>query len=134
MLHSRGVIFSQRPYDYERNGYHNFGGRHSIDDVSGRPIYIEDFVLPTFKNSTLICEFEFPFTLSDADTVSIISDNDILLDPSITKISDNTVSIRWEDSVTTELESNSVKTFRVKVTNSDTGIVKTYNEITIKLY
>lgn len=127
-------IYDTRFYDYDRGGYHNFGGRHSIDDVSGRPIYVEDFVLPTFEGSTLIVEFQFPFNLSDADEVSVVSANTTLTSPSVSKIADNAVSIRWEASVIAALTSTSTKTLRIKVTNSETGIVKVYNELTIKLY
>lgn len=133
MNYARGV-YEQRPYDYERGGYHNFGGRHSIDDVSGRPIYIEDFILPTFIGSTLIADFQFPFNLTDNDQVTIISENNNLINPTIIKVSENTVTIRWEASVISGLTENSVKKFRVRVANSDTGVVKVYNEITIKLY
>src|SRR5215217_6587619 len=121
-------------YDYGRGGYHNFGNRHSVDDVSGRPIYVEDYILPTFEGSTLIAEFQFPFTLTDFDTVSIVSENSSLISPTITKIEDNTVSINWPASVISALTSTSIKTLRVRVENSETGIVKVYNQLTIKLF
>lgn len=121
-------------YDFDRGGYHNFGGRHSIDDVSGRPIYVEDFILPTFKGSTLIAEFQFPFNLKPSHNITIVSANEQLSTVTISKIADNTVSIRWEADTITNLETQSVKTFRVRVEDSETEIVKVYNEITIKLY
>ena len=34
-------------------GVSGCNGRHSIDSVTGRPIYIEDYVIPVFKGSTL---------------------------------------------------------------------------------
>lgn len=133
MNYARGV-YEQRPYDYDRGGYHNFGGRHSIDDVSGRPIYIEDFILPTFEGSTLIADFQFPFTLTNEDEITIVSANADLTTPTITRETENTVTIRWESSVIAGLTSSSIKKFRVRVANSNTGVVKVYNEITIKLY
>jgi len=57
-----------------------------------------------------------------------------LTTPTITRETDNTVTIRWESSVIAGLTSSSIKKFRVRVANSDTGVVKVYNEITIKLY
>lgn len=126
--------FKDGYYDYDRGGYHNFGNRHSVDDVSGRPIYVEDFILPVFEGSTLIADFEFPFTLTNFDEVSVISANEDLTTPTVTKISDNAVTIRWESSVIAGLTSSSIKKFRVRVENSDTAVVKVYNEITIKLY
>lgn len=132
-MHYRGV-YEPRPYDYDRGGYHNFGGRHSIDDVSGRPIYIEDFILPTFVGSTLIAEFQFPFQLTDAHEITIVSENLSLENAIVTRLGNDLVSIRWEASVIEGLTASSIKKFRVRVANSDTGIVKTYNEITIKLY
>lgn len=121
-------------YDYDRGGYHNFGGRHSIDDVSGRPIYVEDYVLPTFEGSTLIVEFEFPFTLTDDHEVTVVSDNSTLTSATVTRIADNAVSIRWEDQIISGLTSSSIKTLRIRVENLATGIVKVYNELTIKLF
>lgn len=133
-MYARGV-YEQRPYDYDRGGYHNFGGRHSIDDVSGRPIYIEDFILPTFEGSTLIADFQFPFTLTDNHNITIVSANEALTAPTISfAAGTNTATIRWEDTVISGLTASSIKKFRVRVVDTATNIVKVYNEITIKLY
>lgn len=127
-------IYENSFYDYDRGGYHNFGGRHSIDDVSGRPIYVEDYILPTFEGSTLIVEFEFPFTLTNDHVVSVISENVSLTSASVTRLDEKSVSIRWEASTISNLSASSVKTLRIRVENTVTGIVKVYNELTIKLY
>lgn len=127
-------ISETRIYDYDRGGYHNFGLRHTIDDVSGRPIYVEDYILPVFEGSTLIVEFEFPFTLSANDTVTVVSANSDLTSPTITTLNSNSVSINWSANSISTLTASSTKTLRIRVENSVTGIVKVYNELTIKLY
>lgn len=113
---------------------HNHYGRHSIDNVTGRPIYIEDYVIPVYRGSTLITEFLFPFDLTDADEITVTLGNPEILDEAtVLKTGTRLATIRWEDSVIAELTSSTTNTFRVRVENSDTGIVRTYNEIKIKL-
>lgn len=113
------------------------GGRHSIDNVTGRPIVIADYTIPVYKGSTLITEFQFPFVLQDSDQVTIVQANpEILDDPEIIKTGVDLVTIRWDADVIAELSTSTTavpNSFRVRVTNSDTGIVKVYNEIKILL-
>lgn len=109
------------------------GGRHSIDHVSGRPIYVEDYVIPVFKGSTLITEFQFPFNLTVNHDVSIVSEAfPILEDATVSDVDDNTVSIRWEAETIDTFEVGVNPTFRVRVSNTQTNEVKIYNLITIR--
>lgn len=113
---------------------HNHYGRHSIDHVTGRPIYIEDYVIPVYRGSTLITEFLFPFDLTNDDEVTVTLGNpEILDDATVVRSGPRMVTIRWEDSVIAELTATTTNTFRIRVENSATGIVRTYNEIKIKL-
>lgn len=108
-------------------------GRHSIDHVTGRPIYVEDYVIPVFKGSTLTAEFEFPFTLNDNHTFTVVSaSHPTLEDATITKISDKAISITWSYDIIDAFLVGSNNLFRVRVANTDTSEVKTYNEITIR--
>lgn len=121
-------------------GYNGMAGctcRHSIDNVTGRPIVIADFTIPVYKGSTLITEFQFPFTLQNSDTVEVVMGSpEILEDATIVKTGSDLVTIRWDTDVTSELEeatSGAPNSFRIRVTNSVSGIVKVYNEIKILL-
>ncbi len=112
----------------------NHYGRHSIDNVTGRPIYIEDYVIPVYKGSTLITEFEFPFDLTAQDEISVTLGNpETLNEATIVKTGTRLATIRWEDDVIADLATTGINTFRVRVENSSTGIVRVYNEIKIKL-
>lgn len=108
------------------------GGRHSIDNVSGRPIYVEDYVIPVFKGSTLTAEFQFPFDLTDDHLVTVVSSQSTLEDGVVTKIADNAVSITWSSDIIEPFAVGSKNLFRVKVENIETEVVNTYNEITIR--
>lgn len=108
-------------------------GRHSIDNVPGFPIIVEDFVIPVFKGSTLTTEFQFPFDLLNTDVVSIVDGSPIELDDAVvTQINDNTVSVTWSSDIIDDLESDN-NSFRVRVDRAD-GTVKTYNEISIRIF
>lgn len=108
------------------------GGRHSIDNVSGRPIYVEDYVIPVFKGSTLIAEFQFPFSITNLDVAVISEAYPILEDATVSGVDSNTVSIRWESSVIDTFDVGTNPTFRVSVFNSQTNETKNYNLITIR--
>lgn len=109
--------------------------RHSIDNITGRPIVVADYTIPVYKGSTLITEFQFPFNLQDSDIVEITLGNpEILEDATITKIADDVVSILWDADIIEQLVTSTTtvtNSFRIKVTNSDTNVVKVYNEIKI---
>lgn len=111
------------------------GTRHSIDNVTGMPLYIEDFVIPVFKGSTLITDFRFPFALTGDHVITVIyGDPEELEDCDIQVINGNTVSIKWDSDIISELNDLSNNTFRVRVENIVTGIVKVYNEIKIQIF
>lgn len=109
------------------------GGRHSIDNVSGRPIYVEDYVIPVFKGSTLTAEFQFPFTLTGDHLVTVVSPTaPTLEDGVVTQINENTVSITWASTIIEPFAVGSKNLFRVRVEDVETEEVKVYNEITIR--
>jgi hypothetical protein len=111
------------------------GGRHSIDNVTGRPIYIEDYVIPVFKGSTLETEFQFPFTITDDYEFSVISDSaPDLEDATITQTSNNVITIRWEAETIDGYSVGSNNTFRVRAEDTLTNEVKVYNLITIRIF
>jgi hypothetical protein len=108
--------------------------RQSIDTVSGVPIIVEDFVIPVFKGSTLSTDFRFPFELENSDIISIANATpEVLENVSIVEVDKNTRTLTWNASDIEELEVGNTGTFRVKVERSD-GSVKTYNEITIRVF
>lgn len=109
--------------------------RYSIDSVTGLPVYIESFVLPVFKGSTLITEFQFPNDLLDTDVVTVTAGIPSTLNGgSVLKISSNAVAVRWEANVISALTEETTNTFRIQVENTVTGIIKVYNLITIGLF
>lgn len=116
------------------NDYNNlWSQRKSIDNLSGFPIIVERYTIPVYKGSTLTTLFQFPFSLSDSDVVSIILGNPITLeDAEITKTADDTVSVTWDAEIIADLEEDS-SNFRVCVTKGD-GTVHTFNEISIKVF
>lgn len=124
-------------YGYVPNYEYGLGytKRYSIDRVSGRPIYIEDYIIPVFKGSTLETEFQFPFTLTSDHEVSIVSDTTPSLEEAtVTQLEQNLVSIRWEADVIEPFDVGSTNTFRVRVLNTATAEVKVYNLITIQVF
>lgn len=108
--------------------------RNSIDTVSGVPIIVEDFVIPVFKGSTLSTDFRFPFELTNTDIISIVDAAPISLENiSILEVDKNTRTLTWDAVDIEELEVGDTGTFRVKVERAD-GTVKTYNEISIRVF
>lgn len=108
--------------------------RYSIDSVTGLPIYIENFVLPVFKGSTLITEFQFPSDLLDTDVVTVVQGSPVGLNSgSVLKVGSNLVAVRWEASLISTLNEADENTCRIQVENTVTGIIKVYNQLTILL-
>ena len=109
--------------------------RHSIDNVTGRPIVVADYTIPVYKGSTLITEFQFPFNLQVTDTVEVVMGNpEILNDAEVAQTGVDLVSIRWDADIIAQLVTATTaipNSFRVRVSNSDTDIVRVYNEIKI---
>lgn len=116
------------------NNCWDYSQRRSIDSIPGFPIIIEDFVIPVFKGSTLTTEFQFPFNLTEDDLVSVaFGSPETLETATITKISDNTVSVTWSAETIDGLDSSGTNSFRMMVERAD-GTIKTYNEISIRIF
>lgn len=118
---------------------HNGGAgcicRYSIDNVTGRPIVVADYTIPVYKGSTLTTEFQFPFNLQDSDTIDVVQANpEILADVEIARIGNDLIVIKWDADIISQLitaTTTVTNSFRIRVTNSNTGIVKVYNDIKI---
>lgn len=111
----------------------SFYGRHSIDNIPGFPIIVEDFVIPVFKGSTLTTEFQFPFVLENSDVISVTdAEPEDLINADIVRVNSDTISITWPSEIIEDLQ-NQGNSFRVRVDRAD-GTVKVYNKITIRIF